>query len=152
MPTVTEILETMDYGPAPEANDIVVKWLNDRKVFGHYIDGTLTAPGRTFAAKNPATGETLAEVTQGTAADVAAAVRAARTALPGWSRLPGHERAKWLYAIARYKVVDAFRARGGKVEVPIEDFDEILAAEAGPDACCLPRAARVERAQQDIGD
>jgi RNA polymerase sigma factor (sigma-70 family) len=39
----------------------------------------------------------------------------------------------WLYAIARYKVVDAFRARGGKVEVPIEDFDEVLAAEAGPD-------------------
>jgi RNA polymerase sigma-70 factor (ECF subfamily) len=39
----------------------------------------------------------------------------------------------WLYAIARYKVVDAFRARGGRVEVPIEDFDEIIAAEAGPD-------------------
>jgi RNA polymerase sigma-70 factor (ECF subfamily) len=39
----------------------------------------------------------------------------------------------WLYAITRYKVVDAFRARGGKIEVPIEDFDEILAAEAGPD-------------------
>jgi RNA polymerase sigma-70 factor (ECF subfamily) len=39
----------------------------------------------------------------------------------------------WLYAIARYKVVDAFRARGGKVEVPIEDFDDVLAAEAGPD-------------------
>lgn len=39
----------------------------------------------------------------------------------------------WLYAIARYKVVDAFRARGGKVEVPIEDFDQVLAAEAGPD-------------------
>lgn len=39
----------------------------------------------------------------------------------------------WLYAIARYKVVDAFRVRGGKVELPIEDFNEILAAEAGPD-------------------
>lgn len=39
----------------------------------------------------------------------------------------------WLYAIARYKVVDAFRARGGKVELPIEDFAEILAADAGPD-------------------
>ena len=39
----------------------------------------------------------------------------------------------WLYAIARYKVVDAFRARGGKVEVPIEDFEEILAADAGAD-------------------
>jgi len=39
----------------------------------------------------------------------------------------------WLYAIARYKVIDAFRARGGKVEVPIEDFDEILVAEVGTD-------------------
>ena len=39
----------------------------------------------------------------------------------------------WLYAIARYKVVDAFRARGGKVELPIEDFDDSLAADAGPD-------------------
>jgi RNA polymerase sigma factor (sigma-70 family) len=39
----------------------------------------------------------------------------------------------WLYAIARYKVVDAFRARGGRVEIPIEDFDEVFAAEAGPD-------------------
>jgi RNA polymerase sigma-70 factor (ECF subfamily) len=39
----------------------------------------------------------------------------------------------WLYAIARYKVIDALRARGGRAEVPIEDFDEILAAEAGPD-------------------
>lgn len=39
----------------------------------------------------------------------------------------------WLYAIARYKVVDAFRARGARIEVPIEDFGEVLAAEAGPD-------------------
>lgn len=39
----------------------------------------------------------------------------------------------WLYAITRYKVVDAFRARGRKIDVPIEDFAEVLAAEAGPD-------------------
>ena len=39
----------------------------------------------------------------------------------------------WLYAIARHKVVDAFRTRGRKVDVPIEDFAEVLAAEAGPD-------------------
>jgi RNA polymerase sigma-70 factor (ECF subfamily) len=39
----------------------------------------------------------------------------------------------WLYAITRYKVVDAFRARGRKVDLPIEDFAEVLAAEAGPD-------------------
>lgn len=39
----------------------------------------------------------------------------------------------WLYAITRYKVIDAFRARGRKIELPIEDFAEVLAAEAGSD-------------------
>ena len=39
----------------------------------------------------------------------------------------------WLYAIARYKVVDAFRVRGTRVEVPVEDFGEVLAADCGPD-------------------
>jgi len=39
----------------------------------------------------------------------------------------------WLYAIARYKVVDAFRSRGKRVDMPIEDFADNLAAEAGPD-------------------
>jgi aldehyde dehydrogenase (NAD+) len=102
MPTVTEILETMDYGPAPEATGEVMAWLKARGVFGHYIDGAFTKPGRTFASANPATGEGLAKVAQGSAADVAAAVKAARAAQPGWARLPGHERAKWLYALARH--------------------------------------------------
>ena len=96
MPSVTEILESMDYGPAPEANGEVVKWLKARGAFGHYVDGSFTKPTHTFAAANPATAEVLAQVSQGTDADVQAAVRAARAALPGWSRLPGHERAKWL--------------------------------------------------------
>lgn len=39
----------------------------------------------------------------------------------------------WLYAIARHKVVDAFRARGARVEVPVEDFAEVLPAPEGPD-------------------
>jgi RNA polymerase sigma-70 factor (ECF subfamily) len=39
----------------------------------------------------------------------------------------------WLYAITRYKVVDAFRARGSKMDLPIEDFADVLAANAGPD-------------------
>lgn len=39
----------------------------------------------------------------------------------------------WLYAIARYKVVDAFRSRGARIEVPIEDFTEVLPADAAPD-------------------
>lgn len=39
----------------------------------------------------------------------------------------------WLYAITRYKVVDAFRSRGNKIDLPIEDFAEVLAADSGPD-------------------
>ena len=39
----------------------------------------------------------------------------------------------WVYAIARHKVVDAFRRRGRAVHLPVEDFAEALAAEAGPD-------------------
>lgn len=39
----------------------------------------------------------------------------------------------WLYAITRYKVVDALRMRGRKFEMPIDDFADMLAAEAGPD-------------------
>jgi len=101
MPSVKEILETMDYGPAPEATGEVMAWLKARGRFGHFIAGSFTAPGEVFATLNPATDETLAEVTQGTAQDVAQAVAAARAAAPGWAALGGHERAKWLYAIAR---------------------------------------------------
>ena len=39
----------------------------------------------------------------------------------------------WLYAITRYKVVDAFRSRGRSIDLPIDDFSDGLAAEAGPD-------------------
>lgn len=101
MPSVKEILTTMDYGPAPEAVGEVMGWLQARGRFGHLIGGAMTAPGTVFATLNPATGETLAEVTRGSEADVGSAVAAARAAAPGWAALSGHERAKWLYAIAR---------------------------------------------------
>lgn len=39
----------------------------------------------------------------------------------------------WLYAITRYKVVDAFRARGSRIDLPMEDFAETLPAAAAPD-------------------
>lgn len=39
----------------------------------------------------------------------------------------------WLYAITRYKVTDAFRARGHRIHLPIEEFLDDLVAEAGPD-------------------
>ena len=100
MPTVTEALSLMDYGPAPEASGPALDWLKGR-TFGHFINGAFTAPGETFAVMNPASGAELARVTQGTEADVQAAVRAARAAQRKWAALPGHARARHLYALAR---------------------------------------------------
>ncbi|NBE07666.1 aldehyde dehydrogenase family protein [Paragemmobacter ruber] len=100
--TIKEIFDRMDYGPAPEGNAEVKAWLARHKGnFGHFIDGQFARPGTGFATKNPATGDVLATVTQGTVGDVDAAVKAARRAQPKWARLPGHARAKYLYALAR---------------------------------------------------
>ncbi|MDB5587674.1 MAG: aldehyde dehydrogenase family protein, partial [Devosia sp.] len=77
-------------------------WLDSHgRKFGHFIDGKWTKPGKTFASDNPATGKPLAQITDGTAEDVDAAVKAARAAFPAWSGLSGYERGKYLYAIAR---------------------------------------------------
>ena len=90
--TVRDIFESMSYGPAPESNAEVLAWLAGHKgQFGHWIDGDFTKPGTTFATRNPATGDILAELTQGSAADLDAAVKAARKAQPGWARLSGHK-------------------------------------------------------------
>ena len=100
--TIKEIFDAMSYGPAPESNAEAVAWLAKHgRTFGHFIDGRFTAPAAGFATANPATGAHLATVTQGTAADVATAVAAARRAQPKWAALSGHERAKYLYALAR---------------------------------------------------
>ena len=100
--TVRDIFDTMSYGPVPESNAEALAWLAKHKgQFGHWIDGAFTAPGQTFATRNPATGDILSEVTQGSAADLDAAVAAARRAQPKWARLSGHQRAKYLYALAR---------------------------------------------------
>ncbi|NDW07385.1 aldehyde dehydrogenase family protein [Jiella pacifica] len=103
MDTITDIMQTMSYGPAPEDSGVVRDWLKKHEAgFGHFIDGAFTAPGETFDVMNPATEEVIAKVSQGTAADVDAAVKAARSAQKDWAALPGHERAKYLYALARH--------------------------------------------------
>jgi aldehyde dehydrogenase (NAD+) len=100
--TVAEIFETMSWGPAPEADAPARAWLarHDAR-FGHFIAGRFTAPGHTFEVHEPATGRALARCTQGTDADVDAAVRAATTAFDPWQRLGTHGRARHLYALAR---------------------------------------------------
>ena len=102
MTTVREIFDSMAYGPAPEGNAEVLGWIAAHQGrFGHWINGAFTAPGMTFETRNPATGKVLAEVSQGTGDDIAAAVAAARAAQPRWARLGGAARAKVLYALAR---------------------------------------------------
>jgi aldehyde dehydrogenase (NAD+) len=102
MNKLTQVFETLEYGPAPESAQPALDWLAGHGgKFGHYIDGQWTAPGETFASTNPATGKVLAEITQGTPDDVDKAVKAARSAFKSWSALSGYERAKYLYAIAR---------------------------------------------------
>ncbi len=99
---IAAIFETLDYGPAPEGAAPANLWLDAHgRKFGQYIDGKFTKPGKTFASENPANGDKLADITDGTKADVDKAVKAARAAFPGWSGLSGFERAKYLYAIAR---------------------------------------------------
>ncbi|MDH2326931.1 aldehyde dehydrogenase family protein [Cereibacter sp. SYSU M97828] len=103
MTTITDILNTMDYGPAREDDAVAQDWLARHLAgLGHFIDGEFTPAGETFAVRNPATGGAIARVTQGTAADVERAVQAARKAQPGWAALSGHERARHLYALARH--------------------------------------------------
>ncbi|OIV38634.1 betaine-aldehyde dehydrogenase [Mangrovactinospora gilvigrisea] len=89
-----------EYAPAPEnpaaAGEIAASQ-------GMFVDGEFApaADGRVFGTLNPATEEQLAEVALGGEADVDRAVRAARAALPSWAALPGAERAKYLFRIAR---------------------------------------------------
>ncbi|MFS2026187.1 aldehyde dehydrogenase family protein [Massilia sp. CT11-137] len=102
MPTIKEILQTMDYGPAPESTKEAQAWLEAYgRRFGLFVDGAWTDGADTFGSFNPADGSELAQVTQATQADVDRAVDAARRAQPGWVALGGHGRAKVLYSLAR---------------------------------------------------
>jgi len=102
--SIVEKFMTMEYGPAPEDPREALAWL-DRysRRFGHFINGSWQAPaaGTYFDTADPSTGEKLATVAQGSAADVDSAVKAARGALPAWQSLPPHARARYLYGLAR---------------------------------------------------
>ena len=102
MPTINEILQTMDYGPAPESTKEAQAWLDQHeRRFGQFIDNAWTPAADTFASTNPADGKELAQVSQASVADIDRAVEAARRAQPGWVALGGHGRARVLYALAR---------------------------------------------------
>jgi aldehyde dehydrogenase (NAD+) len=105
MPSVTDILKSMDYGTAPESNTHVKEWLDLHKEgFSHFINGQFLAANKSQKIDifNPHNHERLAQVTNGTVDDVDEAVASARKAFKTWSKLSGYERAKHLYALARH--------------------------------------------------
>src|SRR5262245_310431 len=121
-----------EYADSPESTEIVK--LEDR--YGLFIGGELVVPksGRWFETINPATEETLAQVAEAGPEDVSLAVKAARRAWTTWRKLPGSERAKYLYRIARqlqersreFAVLETMD--GGKPIKESRDIDIPLAA------------------------
>ena len=104
MSKIAEKFATMEYGLALEDPKEALAWLDRHKrQFGHFINGTWQAPadGEYFDTSDPSTGEKLASVAQGSARDIDAAVKSARSAFPLWRSLAPHARARWLYALAR---------------------------------------------------
>jgi aldehyde dehydrogenase (NAD+) len=102
--SIAEKFLTMEYGPAPEDPKESQGWLDRHgRRFAHFINGAWQAPasGEYFDTLDPSTGEKLASIAQGSTADVDAAVRSARAALPKWRALTPHARARFLYALAR---------------------------------------------------
>src|SRR6266446_318616 len=102
--SIAEKFVSMEYGPAPEDSKEAMAWLGRHgHRLQHFIGGGWEAPsaGEYFDTVDPSNGEKLASVAQGSAADVDAAVKAARAAASGWRALTPHSRARHLYAIAR---------------------------------------------------
>ncbi|MFC0439157.1 aldehyde dehydrogenase family protein [Kutzneria buriramensis] len=88
-----------EYAPAPESRDIA----NLKPAYRMFVDGKFVeGSGEPLKTVNPATEEVLAEVGTASAADVDNAVKAARRAYDRiWGRMPGAERAKYIFRIAR---------------------------------------------------
>ena len=93
-------MAVFEYAPAPESRSVV----HVDSHYGLFIGGEFveSEDGTPFKTVNPATEEVLAEVTSAGPRDVDRAVRAAREAYDKvWGPMPGHDRAKYLYRIAR---------------------------------------------------
>ena len=100
--SVMEKFKTMEYGPAPEDPKESLQWLDrHHRRFGHFIGGAWKVPaeGSYFATSDPSTGEKIADVAQGSAADIDAAVKAARKAAT-WAKTTAHNRAQSLCYLA----------------------------------------------------
>ena len=120
------------YSEAPESTSHI----QIQKQYDLYIDGKFTKPvkGKYFDTINPANDEKISVVAEATAEDVDLAVKAARKAFNGWSKLSGKERGKYIFRIARliqerareFAVIESMD--GGKPIRESRDVDIPLAA------------------------
>jgi aldehyde dehydrogenase (NAD+) len=121
-----------EFDPAPETADPRLKKRYDLFINGQFI---AARSGKTFPSINPATEVKLADIALADASDVDAAYQAASTAFTKtWSKLPGKERGKYLYRIARIlqdrarEFAVAETLDGGKPIKESRDFDIPMAA------------------------
>ena len=120
------------YAEAPESTGHI----QIQKKYDLYINGKFTKPakGKYFDTINPANDEKISVVAEATAEDVDLAVKAARKAFNGWSKLSGRERGKYIFRIARlmqerareFAVIESMD--GGKPIRESRDIDIPLAA------------------------
>lgn len=105
----------------------------------HHIGGLARPPASAawLPVHEPATGRVFAEVPDGDARDVEAAVTAAAQAFPAWSALPASERAAWLHRLA-----DALEAR-------LDDFAEAESRDGGK-PLRLAREVEIPRAVSNL--
>jgi aldehyde dehydrogenase (NAD+) len=103
-----------EYAPAPESREIA----RLKPSYQIYVDGAFRdGSGDAVKTINPADEAPLAEIAEAGPSDVDDAVRAARRAAPKWAALPGRERGKYLFRIAR-----AVQERGRELAV-LESLD-----------------------------
>ena len=120
-----------EFDPAPES---APAFIDDR--YRLFIDGKHAAPRskKYFDSISPRDGKKLAEIPVANAADVDAAYQAAAKAFKSWSKLPGAERGKYLFRIARLlqdrarEFAVAETLDGGKPIKESRDFDLPMAA------------------------
>ena len=133
LPAARELLfgDLWEYDPAPESAPAFIE-----PRYGLFINGKFVAPKtkKYFDSISPRNEEKLSEIALAGAADVDAAYQAAATAFTSWSKLPGTERAKYLFRIARLlqdrarEFAVAETLDGGKPIKESRDFDVPMAA------------------------
>ena len=104
MNKIIKNFKNIKYGPAPEDDSEVLKWINTLPKPNHnFINGEWikSSSKQTFRSINPANNKKLFDLSIGSKLDIDKAVKAAKKAFSSWSKTKPFDRSKHLYALAR---------------------------------------------------